>query len=278
MRNFFPRQQILPITAFHYTPAALICHITRSFVAAKQILEIFFIIGALYEKNNISASTYEKAKAEYTSAKTAFQTAANELNDTRLVAPFDGYVGEVFIEKYQEVKATQPIISFIDLDQLKIETYVTQDIALQAEQLQQAELRFDAVADRTYPATILEISKSTTPNNLSYLLTARLPNPDRQLPAGMSGKLYMPFPDSSSRQAIISIPQQALCHRPAEGDYVWIVNPQNHQVAKRKIIPDKLLDNGYLAVKEGLQADELVAVSGLRFLSEGMPVHISQQL
>ena len=212
-------------------------------------------IGALYEKNNISASTYEKAKAEYTSAKTAFQTAANELNDTRLVAPFDGYVGEVFIEKYQEVKATQPIISFIDL-----------------------ELRFDAVADRTYPATILEISKSTTPNNLSYLLTARLPNPDRQLPAGMSGKLYMPSPDSSSRQAIISIPQQALCHRPAEGDYVWIVNPQNHQVAKRKIIPDKLLDNGYLAVKEGLQADELVAVSGLRFLSEGMPVHISQQL
>ena len=132
-------------------------------------------IGALYEKNNISASTYEKTKAEYTSAKTAFQTAANELNDTRLVAPFDGYVGEVFIEKYQEVKATQPIISFIDLDQLKIETYVTQDIALQAEQLQQAELRFDAVADRTYPATILEISKSTTPNNLSYLLTARLP-------------------------------------------------------------------------------------------------------
>ena len=235
-------------------------------------------IGALYEKNNISASTYEKAKAEYTSAKTAFQTAANELNDTRLVAPFDGYVGEVFIEKYQEVKATQPIISFIDLDQLKIETYVTQDIALQAEQLQQAELRFDAVADRAYPATILEISKSTTPNNLSYLLTARLPNPDRQLPAGMSGKLYMPSPDSSSRQAIISIPQQALCHRPAEGDYVWIVNPQNHQVAKRKIIPDKLLDNGYLAVKEGLQADELVAVSGLRFLSEGMPVHISQQL
>lgn len=230
------------------------------------------------KKNNISASTYEKAKAEYTSAKTAFQTAANELNDTRLVAPFDGYVGEVFIEKYQEVKATQPIISFIDLDQLKIETYVTQDIALQAEQLQQAELRFDAVADRTYPATILEISKSTTPNNLSYLLTARLPNPDRQLPAGMSGKLYMPSPDSSSRQAIISIPQQALCHRPAEGDYVWIVNPQNHQVAKRKIIPDKLLDNGYLAVKEGLQADELVAVSGLRFLSEGMPVHISQQL
>ena len=52
----------------------------------------------LYEKDNLSASAYEKARADYTSAKTAFETATNELDDTRLIAPFDGYVGEVYIE------------------------------------------------------------------------------------------------------------------------------------------------------------------------------------
>lgn len=46
-------------------------------------------ISALYQKNNLSASTYEKARAEYTSAKAAFDTAVNELEDTRLVAPFN---------------------------------------------------------------------------------------------------------------------------------------------------------------------------------------------
>ena len=85
------------------------------------------------KKDNLSASAYEKARADYTSAKTAFETATNELDDTRLIAPFDGYVGEVYIEKFQDVKATQPVVSFIDITQLKIEAYVTQDIALQAE-------------------------------------------------------------------------------------------------------------------------------------------------
>ena len=43
--------------------------------------------------------------------------------------------GEVYIEKFQDVKATQPIISFIDIDQLKLEIYVTQDIARAAQAL-----------------------------------------------------------------------------------------------------------------------------------------------
>ena len=86
-------------------------------------------ISALYQKNNLSASTYEKARAEYTSAKAAFDTAVNELEDTRLIAPFNRYVGEVYVEKFQEVKASQPVLTFIDIDQLKIEAYVTQDIA-----------------------------------------------------------------------------------------------------------------------------------------------------
>ena len=59
-------------------------------------------IKVLYEKDNLSASAYEKARADYTSAKTAFETATNELDDTRLIAPFDGYVGEVYIEKFQD--------------------------------------------------------------------------------------------------------------------------------------------------------------------------------
>lgn len=86
-------------------------------------------IQKLYEKNNISASQYEKTKADYTTAKTSFDMASNELEDSRLIAPFNGYVGEVYIEKFQDVKAAQPVLSLIDIDRLRIETYVTQEVA-----------------------------------------------------------------------------------------------------------------------------------------------------
>lgn len=245
----------------------------RTEATYKQAEAEFERTKTLYEKDNISASTFEKVQADYISAKTAYETALNELNDTKLIAPFNGYVGEVYIEKYQDVKATQPIISLVDIDQLKIETYVPQEVAFQAQDLKTVHLQFDAIPNQSYKATIVEISKSTTPNNLSYLLTALLPNPDGRLLAGMSGKLS--FNTSSSDETII-IPQTALCHRPTVGNYVWVINTENQKVSQRKVIPGPLLSEGKISIKQGLKANESVAISGLRFLSAGMDIEISQ--
>lgn len=233
-------------------------------------------IKVLYEKSNISASAYEKAYADYTSAKTAFETATNELHDTKLIAPFAGYVGEVYIEKYQDVKATQPVISFIDITQLKIEAYVTQDIALQTDRIKEVGIRFDVRPDTVYSAKVVEISKSTTRNNLSFLMTALLPNKEGKWPAGISGKVQFGSP-SSSMASIIVIPQTALNHRPVDGDYVWAVDKATGKVSKRKIVLGALLSNGKAEVKSGLQAGEMIAVSKLRFLSEGMSVDVISQ-
>lgn len=234
-------------------------------------------IRLLYERNNVSASSFEQAKANYISAKTAVQTASNELNDTRLLAPFDGYIGKVFIEQYQDIKASQPILTFEEIDRLKIEAYVTQEIAIQAKQLQEAELVFDQLPDQKYKATILDISKNTTSNHLSYLLTAQLSNPDNQLLAGMSGRLILHPVNPPNSQEKMSIPLTALCHRPQDGDYVWVVDSLNQQTKKRKITTGEWLANGRITVTTGLQPGENVAISGLRFLSEGTPVQIVEK-
>lgn len=228
-------------------------------------------IRVLYQKGNISASTYEKAKADYISAKTAFETATNELGDTRLTAPFTGYVGEVYIEKFQDVKAAQPILSLIDIHKLKIEIYVTQDIAYAAQKMDSIQVRFDAIPDKIFKASIAEASKGTTANNLSYLMTAFLSNKDGGLLSGMSGKAILDIPQAESLSGVC-IPQAALCHRPSEGNYVWTVCPATGQVNRRKITLKGLLPDGYAEVSTGLKAGETVATGSLRFLSDGMKV------
>ncbi len=233
----------------------------------KQAQAEYERLKSLYEKNNISASTYDKAKAEWISAKTAFETASNELADTKLIAPFSGYIGELFIEKFQDVKPTQPIVTLIDIGELKIEAYVTQEIALRSQGLERVNLCFDAMPDKIYTARVVEVSKSTTANNLSYLLTALLPNADGALLAGMSGKVFF---DTTRATPALTVPQQALCHRPTEGDYVWVVS--DGVASQRKITVGKLLHQGVATIAEGLQAGDVVAVSGLRFLSDGMSV------
>lgn len=267
----------------HYRQEQIIAEIDpRDFRIRKERAEALYNqskseyerIEALFHKNNISASTYEKAKADYASARTAFETASNELNDTRLIAPFNGYVGEVYIEKFQDVKATQPVISLVDIDQLRIEAYVTQDIAFRAPDIKQVQLRFDAIPDTTYEARVMEISKSTTRNNLSYLLTAMLPNKEGKLLSGMSGRIF--FHTDAGNSPTVSIPQTALCHRPGEGDYVWVVNPADQTVSHRKVTLGGIQKDGKATIISGVQEGEMIAVSGLRFLSDGMVVELSQ--
>ncbi|MEG1759333.1 MAG: efflux RND transporter periplasmic adaptor subunit [Alistipes sp.] len=233
----------------------------------------FVRIKALYEKENLSASTYEKARAEYTTAKTNFETATNELSDTQLIAPFNGYVEQVFLEKHQEVRAGQPVISLVDIDQLRIEAFVNQDIAIQ--NIKQVSLHFDADPEKIYTAKVVEISKSTTQNNLSYLLTALLPNTDSKLLAGISGKLFFEVAPRTTSQVVV--PQAALCNRPTEGDYVWVIDPATQQATQRKITRGELMPNGMIGITAGLCDKEMVAVSNLRFLSEGMTVEISKE-
>lgn len=233
----------------------------------------FARVESLYEKNNISASAYEKSKSDYTTAKTAFQTATNELEDTKLIAPFSGYVGEVFIEKYQDVKATQKIISFEQLDQLKIEIYVTQEVAFRSQDLKTINLFFDADRSKIYTAKVVEISKSTTKNNISYLLTALLDNKDSKLLAGMSGKVF--FDADNTKSAVITIPQNAIWHRPSVGDFVWVV--ENDKVYRKEVTLGGLLGRSNVVVTSGLEVGQTIATSSLRFFSEGMEVQINNR-
>ena len=232
---------------------------------------VYLQAKAEYERIRV---LFENAKADYVSAKSAFEMAVNELEDTKLIAPFNGYVGEVYLEKFQDVKASQPVISFIDIDRLKIEVYVTQDIACTIQPRDTIRLRFDTQPGRLYMANVVEVSKGTTRNNLSYLLTAILPNEDNRLLSGMSGKALLETVPVVSGN--ISIPQVALCHRPSVGDYVWVVNPETNRVARQSVTVGELLPDGTVRIEEGLQAGEVVATSGLRFLSDGMEVSISE--
>ena len=64
---------------------------------------------------------YEQAKANYERTKADYEAAVNAWEDSRLYAPFDGYVQQAHIERYQDVKPSVPVVTFIDLSRIKVE-------------------------------------------------------------------------------------------------------------------------------------------------------------
>lgn len=237
-------------------------------------------ISVLYEKNNVSGSSYEKAKSDRAIAKTAFETAANELEDTQLKAPFNGYIQDIKIERFQEVRASQSVITFIDLSKLKIEAYIPENIAINLITVNdftpyELQFTFDALPGKIFGTHKIDISKSTTTNNISFLLTAILENKEHQLLGGMTGNLSLTIPGISTTGSIY-IPQQAVCNRPGTGTYVWVVNPQEKQVRTIPVKTGNLAKESRIEITSGLSVNDQVVLTGHSFLSENKMVTIQQ--
>ncbi len=132
----------------------------RDFVIQKQRTESLYRqaevdyarISSLYAKDNISGMNYEQAKANYERTKADYEAAVNAWEDSRLYAPFDGYVQQAHIERYQDVKPSVPVVTFIDLSRIKVEAYVPEDMALQMRQKDSVAcvVRFNALPDREF--------------------------------------------------------------------------------------------------------------------------------
>lgn len=236
-------------------------------------------ITTLYEKGNISASTYEKAKADAAIARAAYETAANELADTRLRAPFDGYIQGMSIERFQDVRASQPVVSFIDLSRIKIETYLPENMVIELQSRQGEfpgcglKFRFDALKGKEYTTNDVQVSRSTTSNNLSFMLTAVIDNRNNELMGGMSGtmSLTLPFGEQAGADVSVFIPQLAVCHRPTTGAFVWRLT-EDHRVEAVPVTMGNLKKDQKIEILSGLAAGDAVVLSGHAFLSEGQKV------
>lgn len=266
----------------HFSKGQLIAAIDeRDFLIRKERAEALYRqaeadyrrVANLYEKNNISGTSYEKARADYAQAKAEAESATNAWQDTRLTAPFDGYVQQVCIERYQDVKASMPVVSFIDLSRIKIQVYVPEDLASSlrtAEALRSAcRITFDALPEQVFTPSEAYLTRTATSNNISFQLTALIDNPSNSLPGGMAGSLSLSLPLTSTPSVLI--PQAAVCHNAEKGSYVWTVGSDN-RVSAHPVRLGRLMDNNRVEVTDGLDHGQRIAASRLTFLQDGQEI------
>lgn len=261
----------------------------RDFVIREKRAEAVFVqaeadykrISALYEKDNISAASYEKAKADFEKAEADYNDAKNALNDTRLYAPFDGYIQKTYIDKFSDVKPSMPVVTFIDLSRIKAEAYVTEDMAASMRKKNNPDISisFGALKDRTFKPSETFISQNASDNNISYQITAIIDNKDNSLMGGMTGSLNIlyknPISSSSITQKSMVIPQSAVCNNGIHGEYVWKIDEENN-VKLTEVKTGKLLGGNRIEIVKGLAKGEKIAITRLHQLSDNEKIIITE--
>jgi len=130
------------------------------------------------------------AEAEVNQRQIALETARLRLNQTLLVAPMDGTILEVYIQKFEYAGSGQPVVRLSNLDILQIET-VIEDLEIGYINLgDKATITFDALPDVQTSGEVILIQ----PENLDtmsgkYIVTLSLAEQPDSILWGMSANV-----------------------------------------------------------------------------------------
>ena len=133
---------------------------------------------------------------------------------------------------------------------------------------------FDAFPGKRYDLAIKEFSTEADPTTRSFRAVLSMVQPEEfQALPGMTAIVEVQYAagvDVVGDRYVV--PAVAVFADEAGASHVWLVDPQDNRVKKRAVETGKLMGTDSITIESGLEAGEVVAVTAVSRLREGMEV------
>lgn len=240
----------------------------------KQIKAEAERIMQLYEMKSVPENDYDKAVSGLQQITAKYNAHKNALDDTRLVAPFDGFIQKRYFDSSETIGAGTPVFSIISAGTPEVEINIPAGEFIRRDQFEAYSCYFEIYPDRIFPLELITINQKANLNQL-YTVRFRLKNSKDQMPTpGMSTMVTIQFKPDTVEQ--VSIPTIALFEKDGESS-VWIYDEQKQVVNIRKVKVSEILTDGTLVISHGLKVGERVVTAGVHALSENEKVKLLPQ-
>lgn len=205
-------------------------------------------------------------------ARSAYAAARQDVQDTRLTAPFDGVIARRYVENFQNVQAKEPVVSLQNVDELEIVIHVPERVMRSEPRRVAAHAQFDDIPGRRFPVTLKSYSAEADPQTQTYEVVLGLTRPqDVIILPGMSAEVVPQDVAAGAVATSIAVPLQAVSAGPDGTPRVWIVDPETDRVASRAVEVGAVQGSD-VVVLQGLEAGERIVTAGLGRLRDGMLV------
>jgi multidrug efflux system membrane fusion protein len=144
---------------------------------------------------------------------------------------------------------------------------------IKKERANDAVAEFASAPGKKYPVTLKEYSTRADPKTQTYQIVMQMPQPD-----GVNVLPGMTATVSGNPHAVrkgedrFMIPAIALVSDASGSANVWIVDKEGMTVQRRPVKAGELSGTDSIEILEGIKSGEIVAVSGVSRLREGMQV------
>jgi membrane fusion protein (multidrug efflux system) len=235
----------------------------------------------LSERKVISAAEFDAAQSKYAQKKAAVENMQSIIDKKQIRAPFDGTAGIRAVNPGQMVKVGDALVSLQALGQVFVDFSLPQQQLADVKTGLPVKVTTDAVPDREFEGTLTAVNSSIDPATRNVSLQATLDNQDNVLRPGMFGRVKVFLPQ---KHPTLFIPATAVSYAPF-GNSVFVIEKKSDEKTKQEglILRQQFIRTGetrgdFVAVTDGLKADERVVSSGVFKLRNGMNVVIDNKL
>jgi HlyD family secretion protein len=254
----------------------------------------------LHEKNFISRQQLDEARTRYNVAKASYDLAQNSLrqrtweNDIALaeaqanqaratlefnkaqlanlviLSPMNGGITKRFVDPGTMVKDTTPILTLMDLSEMKMVVNVIEKEFIHLQKGQAVKIAVTAFPDRVFTGRIEIINPALELQSRTAEIQISIPNPGLVLKPGMFGRAEVLL--RSNPQAVL-VPIQSLITE-SGNDFVYVLKEK--QVSRRPVRKGAIRDTA-VEILQGLTPGEQVVTAGHYALKDGIQVRLSLQ-
>jgi RND family efflux transporter MFP subunit len=198
-------------------------------------------------------SNRDLAEADLQVARALLAQTDDQLNRSRLTAPFDGVVSDRVHRAGEEVARGEVIARIVNPDELEIRLFVP----LRHVKAIQPGHVVDVTADRReFTATVSSIVPAGDPRTQSFEVLVKAPTVDGLLAAGNTVQVRLPLGEPQRR---LSVPRDALIIR---ADGLFVVKVAGDKRAERVSVKAGIADGDWIAVDGSLRAGDRIVVRG----------------
>jgi len=234
----------------------------------------------LIKQDLVSQSGFDNAKANYESSKSAVDVAQAQLDianknlqDSTLIAPYNGIITKRLVEPSQQINAGQSVFEIEGKHGLKVHVMVPETLIRELQHNSIIPVRFPALPQTKMLGRITEIGTRAEAAN-AFPITVVLQEDNPLLRAGMTAELDFTFDGvgkTGYQGVTISVPFSALSAGVNQKSYVFIYDPKTQTVNQSEVETENIRNNTVF-ISSGLKSGEIIAIAGVAFLRDGQKV------
>lgn len=229
----------------------------------------------------ISAAELDAAQSKFSQKKAAVENMQSVIDKKKIRAPFDGVAGIRAVNPGQMVKVGDNLVSLQALDRVFVDFSLPQQQLAEIKTDLPVKVTTDALPGREFEGKLTAVNSAIDMATRNVSLQATLDNHDHALRAGMFARVTVLLPQKNQ---VLFVPSTAVSYAPY-GNSVFVIEKKADEKTKSESLTlrQAFIRTGetrgdFVAITNGVKANELVVSTGVFKLRNGMNVVIDNKL